>query len=127
VPCHPGDLNQVILNLVVNASHAIEAVVGDGAEEKGRITVSTRRDGDWVEIRVQDSGEGIPTDVQPRLFEPFFTTKEVGRGTGQGLAICHAAIVKGHGGTITFDTTPGQGTIFIVRLPISDETLEESA
>jgi len=116
VRCHAGELNQVILNLVINASHAIAEVVGDG-ENKGTITVSTRLDGDAVLISVGDTGAGIAENIRHRVFEPFFTTKEVGRGTGQGLAISHNIIVKRHGGTIEFDSNVGIGTVFRVRLP----------
>ena len=117
VSCLPGELNQVILNLVINAAHAIGDVVGDGAGGKGRIRVSTSRQGDWAEIRVQDSGTGIPEAVRGRIFDPFFTTKAVGKGTGQGLTIAHLVVVKQHGGTIEFETALGKGTTFIVRLP----------
>ena len=118
VRCLPGEFNQVILNLVVNAAHAIADVKMRGTT-KGRITVSTHRDGDWAEIRVRDTGTGIPEAVRSRIFTPFFTTKEVGRGTGQGLAIAHAVIVKKHGGTLEFETEEGKGTAFIIRLPIA--------
>jgi two-component system NtrC family sensor kinase len=118
IPCLPGEFNQVILNLVVNAAHAIEDVVGNNSGLKGRITVSTRLDGDWAEIRVTDTGTGIPEHVRERIFDPFFTTKGVGKGTGQGLAITRSAIVDKHGGTIAFDTRMGAGTTFILRLPV---------
>jgi signal transduction histidine kinase len=122
VRCHAGELNQVILNLVINASHAIADVVGDSGN-KGVITVSTCLDGDTVLISVGDTGAGIAENIRHRVFEPFFTTKEVGRGTGQGLAISHNIIVKRHGGTIEFDSTAGKGTVFRVRLPC-DSRLE---
>ncbi|HLN02228.1 MAG TPA: ATP-binding protein [Bryobacteraceae bacterium] len=118
VRCLPGEFNQVILNLVVNAAHAIADVKMRGTT-KGRITVSTRRDGDWAEIRVRDTGTGIPEAVRSRIFTPFFTTKEVGRGTGQGLAIAHTVVVKKHGGTLEFETEEGKGTTFIIRMPIA--------
>jgi signal transduction histidine kinase len=114
-----AEFNQAILNLVVNAADAIAEVVGDASVSKGTIKISTRRVEGWVEIRIQDSGIGIPESVQTRIFEPFFTTKPIGKGTGQGLAIVHDVIVGRHGGTITFDSKPGQGTTFIVRLPIN--------
>jgi len=82
------------------------------------IRISTRADGGQVEIRISDTGTGIPESVQPHIFDPFFTTKEVGRGTGQGLAIAHNVIVKKHGGSIEFETVPGAGTTFVVRLPM---------
>jgi len=118
VPCLPGEINQVVLNLVINAAHAIGDVVGDGAGGKGRILVSTRRQGDWAVIRVQDTGTGIPEAAQARVFDPFFTTKAVGKGTGQGLAIAYSVVVEQHKGTIEFETELGKGTTFIVRLPL---------
>ena len=118
VLCLPVELNQVILNLIVNAAHAISDVVSADPESRGVITVSTRRDGNWAEIRVKDTGPGIPEPVRPNIFNPFFTTKGIGRGTGQGLAIAHAVIVQKHCGTISFDTTMGEGTTFTVRIPI---------
>jgi PAS domain S-box-containing protein len=126
VRCHAGELNQVILNLVVNASHAIAEAVGE-SERKGTIKVSSRIDGDAVLISVCDSGAGIPENVRHRIFEPFFTTKEVGRGTGQGLAISHNIIVKRHGGSIDFESTVGQGTVFHVRLPCNSRSSERAA
>lgn len=119
VSCHAGEFNQVILNLLVNSAHAIEQVVGDGAKGKGKITIRTRRDSDGIELAISDTGAGIPAEVQPRIFEPFFTTKPVGKGTGQGLALAHNTIVKRHGGKIWFETTPGKGTTFFIRLPFS--------
>ena len=121
VPCLAGEFNQVVLNLITNAAHAIAAVVKDGAKEKGRITIRTRRDGDWAEVRVSDTGTGIPEAVRPRVFDPFFTTKGVGKGTGQGLAIARSVVVKKHGGTIDFETEMGKGTTFIIRLPITPQ------
>lgn len=117
VTCLPGDLNQVILNLIVNAAHAIGDVVGDGANGKGTITVTTRQDGDWAELRISDTGTGIPEKARGKIFDPFFTTKEVGKGTGQGLAIAYNVVVKKHEGTIAFETELGRGTTFIIRLP----------
>ena len=118
VLCMPGEINQVVLNLIVNAAHAIGDKVR-GSELRGRITVSSRRDGDWAEIHVRDTGTGIPESARGRVFDPFFTTKEVGKGTGQGLAIAHTVVVKNHGGTIRFESEMGVGTTFIVRLPIA--------
>ena len=116
VPVLPGDIKQVILNIVVNAAHAIAGA--KGGERKGRITVTTGRDGDWAEIRIGDTGGGIPEKIRGRVFDLFFTTKEIGQGTGQGLAISRAVVVEKHGGTITFDTEVGKGTTFVIRLPI---------
>ena len=117
VRCLPAEFNQAILNLVVNAAHAIADLPGRGTG-KGRITIRTRRDGAWAEIRVGDTGTGIPAGVRPHIFTPFFTTKEMGRGTGQGLAIAHTVVVAKHGGTLDFETEEGKGTTFIIRLPI---------
>jgi PAS domain S-box-containing protein len=119
VPCLRGDFNQVILNLVVNAAHAIADVVAQTPGTKGRITVSTRAEGDWVEVRISDTGTGIPESARPHLFEPFFTTKPVGKGTGQGLALARSVIVDRHKGSLTFETELGRGSTFILRLPLS--------
>ena len=120
VNCVPGEINQVILNLIVNAAHAIADVLPGQVADKGAITVSTRREGKWAEILVRDTGTGIPETVRTKIFDPFFTTKEVGKGTGQGLSIAHTVIVKNHGGTIHFETETGVGTAFVVRLPLSE-------
>jgi len=125
VPCLPGEFNQVVLNMIVNAAHGIAGVVGDGSNGKGKITVSTCRNGDWAEIRISDTGTGIPEEHRAKIFDPFFTTKEVGKGTGQGLAIAYDVIAQKHGGTITFDTEDGRGTTFVVRLPIGASTAPE--
>jgi PAS domain S-box-containing protein len=119
VQCYSGEFNQCILNLVVNAAHAIGDVIKQRPDTKGLITVRTRRDLDQVEVRVTDTGTGIPEAARSKIFEPFFTTKMVGKGTGQGLSIVYANIVKKHGGTVTFETETGKGTSFIVRLPIT--------
>jgi PAS domain S-box-containing protein len=119
VTCLAGEFNQVVLNLVVNAAHAIGDVVGDGSGAKGTIKVSTRQVGDLVELRIADTGGGIPEEARGKIFDPFFTTKEVGKGTGQGLSIAHGVIVQKHGGSIDFETELGKGTTFIIRLPIA--------
>ena len=116
VMANAGDLNQVFLNLIVNAAHAIEAQVED-TEQRGRITVRTESDDAGVLITISDTGCGIPSEIAGRVFDPFFTTKPVGRGTGQGLAIAHTIVVERHQGTINFESTPGSGTTFRVRLP----------
>jgi signal transduction histidine kinase len=115
VVCSPGDINQVLLNLVVNAAHAIA-----DTEERGMIEIRTRALDDAVAISVADTGCGIPEDVADRIFDPFFTTKEIGRGTGQGLAIARAIVVERHGGTLTFDSEVGRGTTFTVALPLAE-------
>jgi signal transduction histidine kinase len=125
VPVVPGEFNQVVLNMIVNAAHAIQDVVGDGGNGQGTITLRTRAAGDHVEITVQDTGKGMTPNVRDRIFDPFYTTKEVGRGTGQGLSIAHAVITKKHGGTISVDSTPGVGTTFVVRLPLVESSGDE--
>jgi two-component system, NtrC family, sensor kinase len=117
IPCFLGEINQVVLNLLVNASHAISDVVNDSGN-LGKLDVRTRLDGNEVEISISDTGSGIPESARDRIFDPFFTTKEVGKGTGQGLAIAHRVIVNKHGGTLRFETECGKGTTFFIRLPI---------
>jgi signal transduction histidine kinase len=109
----------VILNLIVNSAHAIKDAVGEGNGTKGKITVSTCLKGDVIEIRVSDTGAGIPEEIRSRIFEPFFTTKEVGKGSGQGLALAHTVIVKKHGGKVWFESEPGKGTTFFLQLPLA--------
>ncbi|MEM8924882.1 MAG: PAS domain-containing protein [Actinomycetota bacterium] len=116
VVCRSSKVNQVLLNLIVNASHAIAAVV-DGSGDRGTITVESRLDGGMAEVAITDTGCGIPDDVRERVFDPFFTTKEVGKGTGQGLALAYNVIVVDHGGELTFDTELGCGTTFRLRIP----------
>ena len=117
VLCLPGQLNQALLNLIVNASHTIGDAVEAGRYERGVIRIETQTKNDCAEIRIRDTGMGMPAELQSRIFEPFFTTKEVGTGTGQGLAIVHDAIVGKHGGEIQVESEVGKGTTFIVRLP----------
>ncbi len=122
VPCLLDEFNQVILNMIINATHSIADVTGEGTRRKGKITISTAcTDDQWAEIRIADTGAGIPCEFQSRIFDPFFTTKEVGKGTGQGLAISHNVIVKKHRGQLTFETESGRGTTFIIRLPLHDD------
>jgi signal transduction histidine kinase len=125
--CLPGEFNQVILNLIVNAAHAIGDVVKKGDSEKGKIKVQTRACPEWVEIRIQDTGSGIPEKVRARIFDPFFTTKEIGKGTGQGLAIARSVVVDKHGGSIHFETEEGKGTTFIIRLPFDGKAMTTKA
>jgi PAS domain S-box-containing protein len=113
VRCHANEMNQVFLNLVVNAAHAMA--------DKGKdnlLRVTTRADGDSVRIMVSDTGSGIPEAIRGRIFDPFFTTKPVGKGTGQGLAISHA-VVEQHNGSLDFESVVGEGTTFTIRLPVS--------
>jgi signal transduction histidine kinase len=116
IECHVNDINQVVLNIVVNAAHAI----GDRMKEhgrRGRIKVRTEHRGDDVVIAISDTGGGIPEAIQARIFDPFFTTKEVGRGTGQGLAIARSIVEEKHHGALTFESQAGVGTTFFIRLP----------
>ncbi|MFI8743820.1 ATP-binding protein [Pseudomonas sp. NPDC077186] len=109
VECIPSQINQVVMNLLVNAAHAIE--------QFGRITLRTGGADDWAWIEVEDTGKGIDAKTLNRIFEPFFTTKPVGKGTGLGLALSYS-IVQKHNGRIEVDSTPGLGTRFRVWLPV---------
>lgn|GEM_PF-5731301 len=119
VPCLPGEFNQVILNIVMNARDAIKDALGDCSGTKGKIRITTRAMEDCVEIRISDTGAGIPQEIRSRILDPFFTTKGVGKGTGQGLAISRSVIVDKHGGTLDFETEVGKGSTFILRLPVT--------
>lgn len=116
VLCHAGEMNQVFLNLIVNAAHAIAT---SGKPLPGRITVTTRLDDGYAEITVADSGTGVPAAIRDRIFDPFFTTKEVGQGTGQGLAICRDVVVTKHGGSLEVADNDGGGAVFVIRLPMN--------
>ena len=118
VPCVVGEINQAILNLIVNAAHAIGEVVGDSGR-KGKIHIRTCQNDRMAEIRIADTGGGIPAAIQAKVFDPFFTTKPVGKGTGQGLAIAHAVIVQKHHGRLTFESEAGRGTTFVIQLPLA--------
>ncbi len=122
VPCLVGEFNQVILNIVVNAADAISENIGDDGEGTGQIKVSTRQVDEFIEIRVSDTGGGIPEEIRQKVFDPFFTTKATGKGTGQGLAISHDVIVNKHGGTLEIEVDPGVGTTFIIRMPMAVPT-----
>lgn len=120
VPCVPGEINQVLLNLVVNAAQAIEDRQRKDTTLKltGHIKVRTRHLDQVVHISVSDNGCGIPPEAAGRIFDPF-TTKEVGRGTGQGLAIARSVIVQKHQGEMSFETKPGEGSTFNIFLPLA--------
>ena len=118
IVCLRSEIQQVLLNLVVNAAHAIGDANKNRETNKGTIGVRTRLDGREVELSISDTGIGIPKHIQSKIFNPFFTTKEVGKGTGQGLAMVHDIVVKKHGGSVRFETEVGQGTTFIVRMPV---------
>ncbi len=118
VPVYQDEFNQVILNLIVNAAHAIE----DAHRKHGVINISTSQDVNNAIIRIQDNGAGIPDSIIQRIFDPFFTTKDVGRGSGQGLAIAYSVIVDKHGGMIDVDSTEGTGSVFTIRLPLNTDS-----
>lgn len=131
VPCFADGLRQVVLNLVVNAAHAIEDKVGDNTDtegdgsvvkdlvkELGTITLRTAREDGFVRLEITDTGKGMPQDIQDRIFDPFFTTKAPGRGTGQGLSICHSIVVQKHEGRIDVTSAEGQGSTFSIWLPL---------
>ncbi len=117
VTCAIDEINQVIINMIINATHTIKDKIETGEFRLGRIDISTNTSENEIEITITDNGMGIPQEYTEKIFDPFFTTKEVGRGTGQGLAIAHDIISK-HNGRITFETEKGVGTSFHVFLPI---------
>jgi two-component system, NtrC family, sensor kinase len=112
-------MQQILLNLIVNAAHAVADGQREGEAARGRIAIKTALVGDQIEIRVADSGVGIPPHIRARIFEPFFTTKAAGKDTGQGLAIVRGVVVDRHGGTVGLESEVGRGTTFIVRMPIA--------
>jgi two-component system, NtrC family, sensor kinase len=116
VTCHAAELGQVFINLIINASHAMEGMPGEGV--RGTLRVRTAVDGADVVVSVADTGCGIPDAIRHKVFDTFFTTKEVGRGTGQGLAIARSIVVDRHHGKLTFESVVGRGTTFEIRLPI---------
>jgi two-component system, NtrC family, sensor kinase len=119
IPCFAGPLNQVLLNLIVNAAQAIAEKLGPSPDEKGIIRISSRCLDDWLEISVRDTGVGIPEHLRARIFDPFFTTKAIGKGTGQGLSIAYSVVVEQHKGTLEVESDVGKGANFIIRLPLS--------
>ena len=125
IECYRDDLNQVFLNLLVNAAHTIAEVDGDASAGKGIITVSTLRGYDDVAICISDTGKGIPKAVRNRIFDPFFSTKDIGKGSGQGLSIARKIVVDKHGGSLDFETEEGKGTTFIIRLPVTGPEVME--
>ena len=121
VPCFQAELNQVILNLIVNAAHAIADANKDNPTRMGTIRIRTRREANWAKIYISDTGSGIPEEIRSKIFDLFFTTKEPGKGTGQGLAISHSVIVEKHKGTISLESQEGKGTTFSISLPLVAE------
>ncbi len=120
VKCLQSDMNQVIVNMIVNAAHAIEEKF-ENTGEKGLIVIETKQEGDFIVIVIEDNGAGIPEEIINRIYDPFFTTKEVGKGTGQGLAIVYDIIINKHFGQLDVESEPGVGTKFTIRLPLDPE------
>lgn len=125
VPCLLNEFNQVILNMIVNARDAISDSLGDDDSPRGTITILTSQKNGFAEITVSDTGAGMPDEVRKRIFDPFFTTKERGKGSGQGLSIAHDVIVDKHNGELAVESEPGEGTTFLIRLPLENETVED--
>lgn len=121
IPCYPGDLSQVFLNIIVNGSHAISEKNDGGKNGLGRINITTSHDTDYGTISIKDSGTGIPQKIIDKIFEPFFTTKKRGKGTGQGLAISHRVVIGKHNGQLRVNSIPGEGSNFIISLPLVSE------
>lgn len=119
VNCQIDEINQVILNMIVNSSQAIQEVVDQSPGQKGRISIRTINKNDWICIIITDTGNGIPDTIKDRVFDPFFTTKGVGKGTGQGLYLAHNIIVNKHNGCISVESEAGKGTTFIIELPVN--------
>jgi signal transduction histidine kinase len=117
VECYAGELNQVLLNIIVNAAHAIQEKWPSG--EQGLISINTRLEDNQVAITIADNGTGMSDAVKQRIFDPFYTTKDVGKGTGQGMSIAYGIIVEQHGGAINIDSTEGEGTTITLNLPLS--------
>ena len=120
VVCRLAEINQVFLNLLLNAGHAVRET-----KKRGQIAVRTRQEGDHVAITISDTGCGIPPDIRSKVFDPFFTTKPVGRGSGQGLSIARSIVVERHGGILTFEPNGAQGTTFHIRLPLAAVVVAE--
>jgi len=124
VPCFRAEFNQVILNMIVNAAHAIAEKNMEDLSQKGTIHIRTIHGGDRAKICIGDTGAGIPEEIRHKIFDLFFTTKEPGKGTGQGLAISHAVIVEKHNGSLTLETREGEGTTFIISLPLEADPVD---
>jgi signal transduction histidine kinase len=116
--CQIDEINQVILNMIINAVQAIQEKNPPETGIKGKITISTYMIDNHLHIKIQDTGIGIPEDIRLRVFDPFFTTKGVGKGTGQGLSLAHQIIVQKHQGNIYVDSIAGEGTTFTIELPV---------
>jgi len=119
VTCLADEMGQVFLNILVNAAHAIADSLGENPDgTKGVISISSMRDEEWIEVCIKDNGRGMAATVQEHIFDPFFTTKEVGKGTGQGLAIAYSVVTDKHQGTLSCESEEGMGTSFSIRLPL---------
>ncbi len=125
VPCCVGEINQVVLNMIINATHAISDKFEKGKKGKGLITITTHLEGDWVVIKISDNGAGISEKNKQHIFEPFFTTKAVGKGTGQGLMLSFAIVKEKHKGQLNFDSKEGEWTAFTIRLPIDSPLVKD--
>jgi|GEM_PF-703121 len=126
VPCMRDEFNQVILNIVVNAAHAIGERYGDCEEKQGLIHIKAFEKGGDAVVTIEDNGGGMPPEVSSRIFDPFYTTKGVGKGTGQGLSMAYTVIVEQHNGQLYADSEVGKGTVFTIRLPVEIETAEDT-
>nr|HQU74916.1 ATP-binding protein [Calditrichia bacterium] len=125
IDCYIDELNQVFLNIIVNAAQAIADKKDRGESARGKITLLTRSlPENWVEVEIRDTGGGIPVEIRDKVFDPFFTTKPVGKGTGQGLAISHKIVVEEHGGKLFFEVNEGEGTAFFIQLPVQGDSGE---
>jgi PAS domain S-box-containing protein len=122
VPCIIDQINQVILNMIVNAADAIREAIAAGLTSKGKIDITTQKQADFVQITIADTGIGIPSAIRHRIFDPFFTTKPVGKGSGQGLTIAHDIIVNKHGGQIQVNSVEKKGTTFVIQLPLESRS-----
>lgn len=129
IHCFPGQLNQVFMNILANAIDAFDEIAHqstydelEGKPQKIKVATTILNPQETIEIRIADNGKGIPTDVQAKIFDRLFTTKEVGRGTGLGLAIAHQIITETHGGSLTVESQPGQGSTFVMQLPLATAT-----
>ncbi|HCK93336.1 MAG TPA: histidine kinase, partial [Gammaproteobacteria bacterium] len=120
VYCLRDEFNQVVLNILVNAAHAIEDAINANQRDKGEIKLSVKKEDNCIAVTIADNGNGIPKEIQDKIFDPFFTTKEIGKGTGQGLSIAYNVIVEKHNGSIHVASEEGKGTTFKIKLPLTD-------
>jgi signal transduction histidine kinase len=116
-PCFAGEISQVFLNIIVNGAHAIGDFTEGGSKGKGKNSIRTSKAENNIQIRISDTGGGIPKEIQDRVFDPFFTTKARGKGTGQGLAIARRVVIDKHQGSLFFETEKGRGTTFVIEVP----------